>query len=467
MLSNKLKDSLIITSLMLLISFMLFNSFKRPHRLFFDEKIFYSLALETSKSPTQYNTRNLLEESRKSRPTYPWDLFWAKSLGAPIFKHPPMFTDIIRPFFKIWGTSMQTGFYVTLLLYVLLIPSVYLLSITLFNRNTALIAASLMSIEPVMMITAQKIVSDIPVALFSTLSIFLYARIIKDYSPLITICAGICAGFAFLTKYPGILITVAIFIYALSFQRQILTKRSFWFSLCIPFLMAIPWFLFNYHTYGIDFLTQNHQIIELQQKTIRFISTFKWPLLIAALLTITFKKKLNNHDYLKNSALIVGFITLISLLTPHILNTFDLWFKPTGGCLRMGMFRHEPWHFYLNRLIELSPFYIFGILSLAFLFFDTKYKKAYLFLLTFTIVILVFFIFWKDYQSRYITQAITPLLILSARVISFMTDEISLMQHKKYQQWATIGFFIILVTCAYRTGYVDYYFSKLTSLCYY
>ncbi len=446
---------------------MLFNSFKREHRIFFDEKIFYSLALETAKSPTQYNTRNLLEESRKLRPNYPWDLFWAKSLGAPVFKHPPMFTDIIRPFFKIWGTSMQTCFYVTLLLHVLLIPCIYLLTITLFNRNTALIAACLMSIEPVMLITAQKIVSDIPVALFSTLAIFLYARTIKNYSPLITLCAGICAGFAFLTKYPGILITVAIFIYALLSQRQLFTKKSFWLSLCAPFIMAIPWFLFNYHSYGADFLTQNHQIIELQQKTIRFISTFKWPLLATILLTIAFKKKLNNYSYLKNSALIIGFITLISLLTPHILNTFDLWFTPTGGCLRMGMFRHEPWHFYLNRLIELSPFYIFGILSLAFLFFDTTYKKEYTFLLTFTVVILGFFIFWKDYQSRYITQAIAPLLILSARALTFMMDEIGMIQNKKHQQWVTAGFLIILLVSTYRTGYVDYYFSKLTSLCYY
>jgi len=86
-------------------------------------------------------------------------------------------------------------------------------------------------------------------------------------------------------------------------------------------------------------------------------------------------------------------------------------------------FMHEPWYFYLKRMLEFSPVYSMSFFSLLILIFKNKND---LFLVWCSFVILLFYILWGNFQSRYILSVIPFLIILSARSLMWAYDTISL-----------------------------------------
>jgi hypothetical protein len=90
------------------------------------------------------------------------------------------------------------------------------------------------------------------------------------------------------------------------------------------------------------------------------------------------------------------------------------WFNP---------FSSGPWHFYLTRLPELSPLYLFSYLSAIFIFGKNKGDRL---LWLSCLWILGAFILLGNYQSRYILPAVPFLMILSARFQIWVYDRLSM-----------------------------------------
>jgi len=86
-------------------------------------------------------------------------------------------------------------------------------------------------------------------------------------------------------------------------------------------------------------------------------------------------------------------------------------------------FSMGPWHFYLTRLNELSPLYLFSFLSIFFVFGRDRGDQL---LLLSSLLILGAFIFLGNYQSRYILPAVPFLILLSARFQIMMYDQLLL-----------------------------------------
>jgi len=88
-----------------------------------------------------------------------------------------------------------------------------------------------------------------------------------------------------------------------------------------------------------------------------------------------------------------------------------------------NLFSTEPWHFYLTRLSELSPVYLFSFLSIILLFGKDRGDRL---MLVSSFWILGAFIVLGNYQSRYILPAVPFLIILSARFQILLYDKLSL-----------------------------------------
>jgi len=116
---------------------------------------------------------------------------------------------------------------------------------------------------------------------------------------------------------------------------------------------------------------------------------------------------------------------LVIIVTPFLREMFTEAFVWKGSILTgwSNPFSRAPWHFYLTRLSELSPVYLFSFLSIILLFGKDRGDRL---MLVSSFWILGAFIVLGNYQSRYILPAIPFLIILSARFQILMYDKLSL-----------------------------------------
>jgi 4-amino-4-deoxy-L-arabinose transferase-like glycosyltransferase len=448
------------------------NSFRDRKLLSYDEVIYSTLAIQVMQNPTAYNTVGLYQAGRQEGRELP------PYLNKPLFKHPPLFTSLVVLSYMIFGTTYNSAFLVSLFFGLLLILTAYLLGSTLFDSKTGVYAALIMAIEPVIWISSQKIWMETTLSFCTVLSLCLFAIAAKRYNPMLVIASGIAAGFAVLTKYPGALATVIIFTYVVFWDRRFFKKPAFIVSLFIPFIMLLPWFWWNYTVYGNELFSANVEVVKAVAGIKQLVSTLWIPALItvgvtagAMLIRRKYRDALNNRfsKVVTRSGTIVLvclFCAMLFILREHIANTCSFFFIPVAGW-DMGMFKDEPWYFYLGRLTELSPFYIFAFAAILFPIFDKKNLKEYLFLLTTAAFALVPYILWQNFQSRYIAVAIVPLIVLSSRVQVSLAARVGSLS-KGYARYAATGIFMAVVLYAVmRTLYIDIILATPDAVCYF
>ncbi|MBD3426744.1 MAG: phospholipid carrier-dependent glycosyltransferase [Candidatus Omnitrophica bacterium] len=418
----------IIIALMVIALMTRIGSFKKKHPLSYDESVYPRLAVQIMEDPSNYNTQDLYEyELKRGRklPTY---------FTKPLFKHPPLFTYLVSVSFRLFGKTYFSAFKVSLLFGILLIPLAYMLGRLLFDEKAGIYAALIMLIEPIAWITSQKIWMETTLAFFSILSLCMFALAVKNYRSYFMIACGISAGFAALTKYPGILPIGGIFIYAAFFERWLFRKRSFYIGLVVPFLMMVPWGWWNWQVYGPDLLT----VFGRDGNVGRFftnLSKFQealWGLVFIVIILAVGRKRiftfLSDISRTKVRSVpafaVFGLLALLGVIFgKYIMNALDFGYIPPTGW-KTGMFNKEPWGFYPWKILELSPLYIFSYVSLAVLLFDKKKQKGYLLVYAYVFVLMTFWVAWGAYQCRYIVALTTPLVVLSARSQLFLLDKL-------------------------------------------
>lgn len=443
-----------------------------------DEFIFLEMAEQVSKDISNYNAisyTEVLKAEERYIPAY---------MLQPLYKHPPLFTFAAAASIKMFGASLMSAYYPALLFGVLLIPLTYLLGRLLFSVPVALLAAFYMALDPVTTITSQKIWMDTMLAFFTVLSVYWFSVGFFKEKDFYFILSGIASGLATNTKYTGYLATIAVGVYVLFYHRELFRNKTFLFSLILPLLLMIPWVAWNFQVYGMDLLNSQGGMHTGVGEALGVVGKKAHLLLLIGFIAWAayyFVKKrqteeedneeeesVEDNSTEPNKAVLYfsyGVCGLICfLLTPNIYHAFQLHFIPSNSWA-IGYFHGQPTWFYFGRLVEFSFPYLFGILTMFAYEADRRPEKSLAVIATG--VMIIFFISWRNYQSRYILACLPFLLLLSfnaiVRIVKYMNER----SHQKKWYAMRAGFFFVWLLLFYHTLYINFAISYPNDLCYY
>ncbi len=436
--SESLKTTGIIIMLGLLVAsafFMRLENFEKssPRLLTIDEMVYYRMARQVLRDPAEYHTvpygRELSSRGRKL-PSYFFE---------PLFKHPPLFTYLLALSMKIFGANLSSAAYVSIFMGALMIPLIYVIGALVSNRSVGVLAAVFLWLDPVSILTSQKIWMDTTIAFFSVLAAVCFLLGITKQKNGMFVLSGFCAGLAVNTKYTGILITLAILCFVFAYKRELFSNKSFLFSLLLPFLMLIPWLAWNFQVYGFGLIDSNREINRFIGIVSNKIGLLGPLLIVLFALYLIYKKYRKDIQYQQrtvakdkekkempdSSASPVGtfsfavrflsyfvpVIFFILFLRHSIIRSFAFSALPRTSWVQ-GFFKQEMPVFYFRQMTEFFLVYLFGFVSI--LIYHTQERPAHAFARIAAVVLLLFFIVWGNFQSRYILAALPFFLVLAS-----------------------------------------------------
>jgi len=255
--------------------------------------------------------------------------------------------------------------------------------------------------------------------------LFVYGQKQKKY----LLLSGLSIGLAMLTKYPGILPLFIIITYVALAERRNIKLKDIGLLCLTSIIVFLPWIIWNWKVYGnlMDAVISIHGHNSIVGRSLENLSEYK--LMIAFLIlmigiVVWIRKKgfLQSNKAVKATGLILCVLLIIA--TPFLRGMFTEAFSWNETVLVgwSNPFSKGPWYFYLTRLSELSPVYLFSFLSVVLLIGRNRGDRL---LLISSFMILGAFILLGNYQSRYILPAVPFLIILSARFQILMYDKLS------------------------------------------
>jgi len=279
--------------------------------------------------------------------------------------------------------------------------------------------------DPISIICSQKVWMDSTIAFFTLLSALFFIYGLKHNIDWMYIFSGLSSGLAVNTKYTGILITFIIVLFCLFYRKDIFKNKKFQISLVLPALMLTPWFYWNYKAYGIASIFNHSELRTVYTRFITHLPMIIFMVILTALfifLLNRFKKdrppdsKLSelkdNKNFIGYFSILVTVALFVLIIPNQFIHSLQFNYLPTHTW-RQGSFSGEPSSFYFGRLLEFSPVYIFSFLAIF--RFDPNDDGRTPFIRLCAMVILLFFIFWGNFQSRYILASLPFLIILAVQ----------------------------------------------------
>ena len=389
-----------------------------------DEVLYNMMANQIVVNLADYNTLNYYKLSKQHRPNQRLPDYFKK----PLFKHPPMYCLLLtvpkRFNFKTIQDINYFSFYVSILLSLI----VFLVAKRLYDNRTAFLAFLFMTLNPIYWICSLRIWMECLLAIFMYLCIlfFIWGWKKENYY----ILCGILLGCAMLTKYPGVLCAPIILIFAVFFKPELFKKIKFYMIFLIAFLLFLPWIIWNINVYG-NFLTGIglHADLPFMKRCFFLIKRpviLLLPILILWLIAykgyfLKLGKIIPNKKTMGLLIIGVFLVFLFSLkgIRQDLGEALLLNKLPPTSNLFPSIFAKEPWFFYIGQLLKMSPFFILAYLSFFFINSESDGDKL---LLIAAFIILLFYIKWGNYQSRYILSAIPALMILASRTFFWLWD---------------------------------------------
>ena len=416
--TKKIIIFLIISGLCVSAFFIRFENFKNPVPRTIDEMVYYNMARQMDDNIFAYNSAAYgLRNFMTVKAHYP-DYFF-----KPVFKHPPLLTLLIMASVKVFGpTSLGAGFF-PIFFGALAIALVYLLGSLIGGRAVGLLAAGFMWIDPVAIMSSQKIWPDTPLMFFMLLTVYGYWKAVKDKKDIFFLLGGLAAGAAFMIKYPGLLTLFGAVFFILFCYPRTFKNKYFITSLALPAALSLPWFLWNFYVYGSGMISEVLSVHGfsniMSSKSLFVISVMVgiFSLVWIAIknpdeLTSRFKRMFS----LKLAKILawVGFFGTLVFLCFEVGRSIGFGHFPEVSWAQ-GFFSGEPQWFYFKRLLEFSFLYGFAYLA----FFDPfSQKDSGRFLMKLSAFFIMFFyIVWGNFQCRYILPALPFLMILASDYI--------------------------------------------------
>jgi len=414
--------------------FLRYYGFGQPHRLTFDEGLYSgALAKQLQVDATNYSPQRAYEIIKAT------GRFTPEYLNRPLFKHPPLYCYLIALGYHAFNSSELVAVSVSIWLGSLMVLTIFFLGKVLYDDRVGLLAAFYLCIDPVHWVCSERIWMETTLSFFILLAILLF--ILGQKQKIYLTLSGLSIGLAMLTKYPGILSMVIIVSSVILMDRSMLKQKGFWIMCTLALIVFCPWIIWNWNVYG-SFLGSTfsaHDIAGHVKHTARVFSDNKIYLtafLFLAGLWLIMRRKISNflRTYStdgeapkQNRGIIISCaVVVLALMAFPFLRDMGreafIWRNSvlTGWS---NPFAGGPWHFYITRLAELSPVYIFAYLSIFFVLGKNKGDQI---LLLSSSWILIAFILLGNYQSRYILPAVPFLIILAARWQIWAYDKLSI-----------------------------------------
>ncbi len=467
---KKLFILLFLSLLSLSAFFTRLENFKNSPARTIDEVVYYRMADQILNHGLQgYNSIPYAQELTAQGRALP------KYFFQPIFKYPPLFSLMLALAMKVLGPTLVAAYSVILLTGILIIPLTFLLGTVLYNRFVGLLAASLIFMDPVSIICSQKVWMETTLAFFTLASLLLFILALKKKNDVFFILAGILAGLATLTKYPGILLIGAYTLYAGLHHKELFRNRSFIMGLFIPVIMLIPWAYWNWNIYGCKIFevelgfhsSPAHQKQLIARTIVAFLiilsGIFCWKITKERKkitdIVITFFSK-NRQRWLNLLTILIG----LFLFKDYLLRALDVTSLPLVSWAS-GIFYYASPIFYLGRLLEFSLIYLFAY---AFFFFPIKesYKEIAV-LKTTLVVLLAFYIFWGNYQSRYILACVPLFLVLASRMIEVSLEKARTLPHPLGRMTCLFILVLFISYAIMKTYFINLNLSFPNNLCYF
>jgi 4-amino-4-deoxy-L-arabinose transferase-like glycosyltransferase len=454
--------------------FMRLQNFQNSRLRTIDEVVYYRMAVQMSRDFFDYNTIPYGKELAGKGRDLPAYFF------KPLFKHPPLFTMLNAFSIRLFGPTMVSAEYVSLLCGVLLIPLAYWLGTLLTGRAAGLMAAIFMWLDPITIMASQKIWLDTTVAFFSVLAICLFIYGDQKKKGMVFVLSGVAIGLAVLTKYTGILSLIGIVLYATLYKRTLFQDKKFLSLIWIPFVMLLPWLFWNFVVYGLDFFMEQALSHKLTFNTTRRI--YRSSALIVMIVTVTVlimtqlkrssRSQKNgglgsfiNTKRLKKRLIFVFGILLLLALHKQAIHSLDFHHIPKTSW-RQGVFRGEPPTFFLGRLIEFSFLYTFALASF-FIHLSSHIKSKPMYSIA-SLVVIIFFIIWGNYQSsRYILPAIPFLIVLGVQFFLELLRKASSLKPYGLQVLSKGLLITILIYSIVKTMHLNIVLSYTNDMCFF
>ncbi len=438
-----------------------------------DEIVYARMARQMRENPYAYNTIAYGHDLASTGRPLP-DYFF-----APLYKHPPVFTAAIAGTFRLLGTHFKYAILPSLIMGVLAIPVIYLLGSLVFSRSIGLLAALLLWMDPVSIICSQKIWPDSMIAFFTLLAVTGFAWAVIKNAPGGFVVAGIATGLAINTKYSAGLILVVFIGYAVLYNRGLFRQPVFRISMALPILMLTPWILWNVAVYGsnniLSEVSHHDEVLALVNLIGQQAAVIMVAFVILALLSlvITKVKKTStpaavrtprSRDLLQYTSYVIAILLAHAVLKTFILNSLSIDHAPTTTW-QQSFFRYEPPVFYFGRLIEFNLVYLFGFIGL-FTFHPRDPKESGLIRLS-AGAIIIFFILWGNFQSRYILPSIPFMLLLSSHMIVKAWDAANRLEHLVPRLAVKGSLAAVILYAVMKTALLNAVVSFPNNMCYF
>ena len=138
----------------------------------------------------------------------------------------PLFTWLMYPFLMIFNDPLYAGRFVSVASAVLAVIGIYLVSKTLFNRTTAVLAGLLYLICPFVVVYDRLALMDSLLAAFAVWSLYLEILLIKYLRLDVALILGLTIGFGLLTKSSALFYILLLPASWLIFDRKGKSKLS-------------------------------------------------------------------------------------------------------------------------------------------------------------------------------------------------------------------------------------------------
>jgi len=186
---------------------------------------------------------------------------WISHAGTPTSIVPPLYPLFLGTIFKIFGENLIVVRLLQVLLSLVVVAMVYVLGDALFNRRTAVVAATLCAIYPALVMYVRPIMSEnLFFALVALLILTTYYLSLPTPRLRLYAAWGVLAGLAVLTRTEASLLAGLLFLYLLLLRFLKFNKVSlavFAIPIVVVALVMLPYGFYNLSAHGSFSLSPN------------------------------------------------------------------------------------------------------------------------------------------------------------------------------------------------------------------
>jgi hypothetical protein len=302
-------------------------------------------------------------------------------------------------------------------------------------------------------------------ALIYASAFFAISGIRRKKAPLLYI-SSVLMGLALLTKYVALASLSAILAFMV-LGGQVGRKRTIPVYIAIVAAVFSPWLIWNWRVFGGDFLPQmmklNSSVIPGAGASLSYMTALAGGAiaLVAGLVVLFFVFRMLGEKFkgavwnarrlssiavcsLAGMSVVLIFVSSESIMNALALNRFP------GTGASMHMYDNRPFYFAFAHLAELSPLYIFSLLSVLFLGEIYEREWGLVLLAGFSFL---FFGKLASAEIRYIITAVPALLLLAV----FFLKETLHTAARTSGAWRKLLMFLALALAAVFWGKTVYY----------